>query len=110
MNIYAEELRIIMDTLMGLIFNDGEEARCDAAFRRLLSEIEAGECPESVTTLCQQAANTWLLSSEMLEEADKKTLRQSAIVYLLAAFGRLHGLAATEDYIVQRNKEQLGLR
>ncbi|WP_347290894.1 hypothetical protein [Kluyvera georgiana] len=110
MTIYAEELRIIMDTLMGFIFNDGEEVRRDAVFRRLLCEIEVGDYPESVTTLCQQAANTWLLSSEMMAEADKKALRQSAVVYLLAAFGRLHALAGTEEYIVQRNKQQFGLR
>ena len=46
----------------------------------------------------------------MTEAADKKTLQQSAIANLLAAFGRINGLVATEAYILQRNKEQLGLR
>lgn len=110
MNIYAEELRIIMDVIMDIIFYAREENRGDAAFRRLLHELETREYPESVKTLCQQAANTWFLSSSITETADKTTLQQSATVYLLAAFGRINALATMEEYLEQRNKELFGLR
>ena len=112
MTIYAEELRIMMDAIMDIIFDHGEEAQRDAAFRRLLQEIDDRKylSPESVSTLCQQAASTWSLASGVVDERDKMTLQQSAVVYLLAAFGRINGLAATEEYIQQRNREHLGLR
>ena len=110
MKIYAEELRIIMDAIMKIIFDDGEDTQRDMTFRTLLQEMETREYPESVRTLCQQAAYTWSLANDMTEATDKKTLQQSAIANLLAAFGRINGLVATEAYILQRNKEQLGLR
>lgn len=110
MKIYAEELRIIMDAIMKIIFYDGEETQRDMTFRTLLQEMDTREYPASVRTLCQQAANTWILANDMTEVADKKTLQQSAVANLLAAFGRINGLLATEEYILQRNKEQLGLR
>lgn len=110
MNIYAEELRIIMDVIMDIIFHEQEENRGDTAFRRLLHELEVREYPESVKSLCQQAANSWFLSSSIKETADKTTLQQSAVVYLLSAFGRINALAATEEYLEQRNKDLFGLR
>ena len=110
MNIYAEELRIIIDVIMDILFYAREENLGDVAFHRLLDEIEVREYPESVKTLCQQAANTWFLSGSIKDTADKTTLQQSAVVYLLAAFGRINALAATEEYILQRNKDLFDLR
>lgn len=109
MKIYAEELRIIMDAIMKIIFYDGDEHQRDTTFCSLLQEMDAREYPESVKTLCQRAASTWNLVNDETEEADKATLRQSAMAYLLAAFGRMNSLSATEEYILERNK-QLGLR
>ena len=105
MKIYAEELRIIMDAIMAM-FDGGDEQRCDAVFQALAAKT----LPESVHLLCLAAANSWRLAQTVTEPGDKNTLQRSAIVQLLAAFGRLNGLAATEAYILQRNKEQLGLR
>ena len=43
MTIYAEELRIMMDAIMDIIFDHGEEAQRDAAAKEAEAEKARGE-------------------------------------------------------------------
>ncbi|MEX3020124.1 hypothetical protein AB4K05_11065 [Kluyvera sp. STS39-E] len=106
---YSDELRTITDAIMNVIFDGGDENRRDAVFRTLLTQVNADNFPDSVKSLCHQAVGAWNVAKSLNDPADKAVLQRSAMLFLLAAFGRINGLATMEDYIAQRNKEVLGL-
>ncbi len=99
-----------MDAIMNVIFDGGDENRRSAVFCALLTEVEADYFPDSVKTLCTQAMSSWSVAQNLTDPDDKAVLQRSAMLFLLAAFGRINGLATVEEYIMQRNKEVLGLR
>ncbi|WP_313158104.1 hypothetical protein [Kluyvera cryocrescens] len=107
---YADELRAMTDAIMNVIFDGGDENRRQAVFQALLTEVEANYYPDSVKMLCVQAIGSWRVAQTLTDPADKIIMQRSAMLLLLAAFGRINGLATIEDYIAQRNREVLGLR
>lgn len=107
---YTDDLCLLTDTIMNIIFSAGDESQCDEAFNALHKEISDHYFPESVKTNCLQAIDIWGAAQASVDKTEKLHQQRSAILSLLTAFGRVHALMAIEEYIRQKNTEVFGLR
>ncbi|MEZ2602618.1 hypothetical protein [Kluyvera intermedia] len=107
---YADELCIMNNAIMNIIFSAGNENQCNTVFNSLHMEIVDHYFPESVKTDCLQAIEVWRAARGISDETEKMHLQQLAMLSLLAALGRVHALMAIEEYIMQKNTEVFGLR